>query len=357
MSSDSAITNSPTPKVVDTDDGPVTVAPIDYLERLDQAQQSQLRQLSDKVQSSQSEIAQLETQAGQTLTDRVTDWASQERLPRIDAARGLETLVSDLEQRISEIEGRERHGLSGLIQGLQAKRERSDVRAKIESAKGELDARYRAVAEGLMPSTGIADADSLLRQIVNEQSQVSNSMSEIESLSAASQRLSKEIDLRKRVRSEAGFDALGTQADLLANGLRPISVNLVLRPKEIAVASEPATLCRYRTRTQYVGGSHGLSIPLGHGFRYRISSFRGRPIQNEELSELDQGTLVVSNQRLVFLGSKRDVSTPIARILQVEPYSDAVAVSREGKEARDIYLVARPDYVLLFLQWVISHQD
>jgi hypothetical protein len=58
----------------------------------------------------------------------------------------------------------------------------------------------------------------------------------------------------------------------------------------------------------------------------------------------------------VFLGSKRDISIPIAKLLQVEAFSNAVGIAREGKEARDIYLVSHPAYVVLFIHWVVSHQ-
>jgi len=177
-----------------------------------------------------------------------------------------------------------------------------------------------------------------------------------QSVSALVLRLASEVKRRKDVQSQVGFDALGIRADLDANGLRPTITSLALKPREIAAVSLPATLCRYKTRTQYVGGSHGLSIPLGHGFRYRISSFRGHPIQSQFLGEVDKGTLVVTNQRVVFLGSKRDVSTPIAKLLQVEPFSNAVGIAREGKEARDIYLVSNPEYLVLYLQWVVTHQ-
>ena len=171
------------------------------------------------------------------------------------------------------------------------------------------------------------------------------------------QRLTDEVRKRKEVSAHLGFDALGVQADLMANGPKPISTDLVLKPKEIALASRAATLCRHRARTQYVGGSQGLSIPLGHGFRYRVSSFRGHPVQSDLLAQLDQGTLVVTNQRLVFLCSKRDVSTPVGKLIQIEPFSDAIGISREGKESRDIYLVDHPAYLVLFLQWAVSHQS
>jgi hypothetical protein len=133
-------------------------------------------------------------------------------------------------------------------------------------------------------------------------------------------------------------------------------VNLVLKHGEIAAVSVPATLSRYRTRTQYIGASQGLSIPLGHGLRYRVSEFRGQPIQVEALTSVDQGSLVVTNQRVVFLGGKRDVSTPVAKLLQIEAFSNGLAIGREGKEARDIYLLTQPAYVAMFLQWIVSHQ-
>jgi hypothetical protein len=60
--------------------------------------------------------------------------------------------------------------------------------------------------------------------------------------------------------------------------------------------------------------------------------------------------------RLVFLGAKREVSTPIAKLLQIEPYSDAIGIAREGKETKEIYLVPNPAYVIQYLQWVISQQ-
>jgi hypothetical protein len=87
-----------------------------------------------------------------------------------------------------------------------------------------------------------------------------------------------------------------------------------------------------------------------------VSSFRGHPVQTEYLARLDSGKLVVTNQRLVFLGTQRDVSIPLAKILQAEPFSDAIGIAREGKEARDIFLVVNPPYVLIYLNWLMTHQ-
>ena len=79
-------------------------------------------------------------------------------------------------------------------------------------------------------------------------------------------------------------------------------------------------------------------------------------MQSDYIAKVDTGRLVVTNQRLAFLGGQRDVAVALTRLLQVEPYSDAIAIAREGKESKDIYLVANPQYVLLYLNWVTGHQ-
>lgn len=349
------ISPSPSLRVVDTEDGPVTVTTITYLESLSAEKQADLKQLADQVKQLESERAEMQLEAGRALTTRSGDWSSTERMPRIEAARGLEQLVANLNRSIGETVARPRRGIGGLFQSLRDKHEAAELESKVKSATTELNNRYRAVADRLEPATGIADVDTLLAQLARKRTEIADLTDRSQRLKTELVRLSDELKRRKDVLTNLGFDALGLQADLIANGVRPISANLVLKPKEIAVASSPATLCRYKTRTQFVGGSHGLSIPLGHGFRYRVSSFRGHPIQTDVLAQLDVGTLVITNQRLVFLGTKRDVSTSIAKQLQVEPFSNGIGVSREGKEARDIYLFSLPAYILLYLQWVVAH--
>ena len=117
----------------------------------------------------------------------------------------------------------------------------------------------------------------------------------------------------------------------------------------------PATLARRQTRRQWVGGSQGFSFPIGHtGIRYRVGSFHGHPIEQQSLGKLDTGTLVVTNQRIAFIGQVKSTSTPFAKLLHVECYSDAVAVFLEGRENPDFYLTAQPKYVLFMINWFLN---
>ncbi len=358
MSSTEALaTTQSTLPVVQTEDGPVTVAALEYLEQIAATRKTHVDQLALQATDAQKQAGQTQAQAGWQLIAHQTEWKSADFAGRIDAARSLGQLVTNLQQQISEVSARPHQGLGGVLHRVTDSQELNRLKKQFESAQVELDNRYRDVAEGVGPSTGISDADQLLQRAVDLRSQANGIAAAKESVSRELDSLSSEIARRKDVIKELGFDALGVQADLDSNGIRSISTSLVLKSKEVAALEMPATLCRWATRTQYVGGSHGVSIPLGHGLRYRVSSFRGHPVQSQALGRVDTGQLVVTNQRLVFMGSKKDVSTPIAKVIHLEPYSDAVGIGREGKESRDVYLLQQPARLLLYVHWIINHKS
>jgi hypothetical protein len=356
-SADALVTTQPALPIVQTDDGPVTVAALEYLEQIAATKTKRVEQLGSQAADAEKQSADAMAQAGWQLIAHQAEWKSTDWAGRIDAARGLGQLVANLQQQISEVSARPHQGLGGVFHRVTDSQELNRLKKQLDSTGAELDNRYRDVAAGVEPSTGIPEADQLLRRAADLRGQASALAAEKEGVSRDLMSLNSEIARRKDVIKELGFDALGTHADLDVNGIRPISTNLVLKSKEIAAFEAPATLCRWATRTQYVGGSHGVSIPLGHGFRYRVSSFRGHPVQSQSLTRVDTGQLVVTNQRLVFMGSKKDVSTPVAKVIHLEPYSDAVGIGREGKESRDVYLVPQPARLMLYLQWIINHQS
>jgi hypothetical protein len=52
----------------------------------------------------------------------------------------------------------------------------------------------------------------------------------------------------------------------------------------------------------------------------------------KEPHTVDKGDLVLTTRRYVFLGEKRTLSVDLSEIIGVEPYGDAVAIHRAGKE-------------------------
>lgn len=147
-----------------------------------------------------------------------------------------------------------------------------------------------------------------------------------------------EIRRRQAAMKVMGFDSLYTAAWLEAHGPSPVESPLVLKPKEQAYVSVAAVLARLTTRTRYAGGSQGFSFPIGHtGIRYRVGSFNGHPVQSSSITDIDEGTIVLTNMRLAFIGKVKSVITQLSKVVHVESYNDALAVFQEGRESPNFY--------------------
>jgi hypothetical protein len=165
----------------------------------------------------------------------------------------------------------------------------------------------------------------------------------------------EEVHRRADSEREMGFDALYLAAYLHQYGPQPVENPLVPKRGELAYFSVAATLARQQTRRQWVGGSQGFSLPIAHtGIRYRVGSFRGHPVEQQFLNKLGPGTLVITNQRIAFIGSTKSLSVLLTKLLHVECYSDAVAVFQEGRENPDYYFVGQPKLALFWINWMLD---
>jgi hypothetical protein len=152
-----------------------------------------------------------------------------------------------------------------------------------------------------------------------------------------------------------GFDAPYLGAYLKTYGPPVVQSPLILKRGERAAMVVPASFARRQIKRQWVGGSQGFSFPIGHtGIRYRVGSFHGHPIEQQSLTNLDTGKLVVTNQRIAFIGQAKSTSIPFSKLLHVECYSDAVAIFLEGRENPDFYLTAKPKYALFMINWFLN---
>jgi hypothetical protein len=80
------------------------------------------------------------------------------------------------------------------------------------------------------------------------------------------------------------------------------------------------------------GHYSGQSIRVAKGVSLRVGGYRGSSESHDELRSIDQGTLVVTSQRLVFTGAMRTSSVPLEKIVDVEGYDDGLELHRQGKE-------------------------
>jgi len=85
-----------------------------------------------------------------------------------------------------------------------------------------------------------------------------------------------------------------------------------------------------RTRREYVGGSHGVSIRIAKGVYYRVGQFKGYPIEKEEQVYVDTGILAVTTKHLYFYGKIKSFRVPYSKIVSFTPYSDGIGIQRVG---------------------------
>ena len=77
---------------------------------------------------------------------------------------------------------------------------------------------------------------------------------------------------------------------------------------------------------EYRGGYHGVSIPIGKtGVRYRVGGVRGRMVQvGTQLQVADTGLLAVTNKRAVYMGSRKTIDMPLAKLVNLNVFTDGV---------------------------------
>lgn len=85
-----------------------------------------------------------------------------------------------------------------------------------------------------------------------------------------------------------------------------------------------------RTRTEYRGASHGVSIRVVKGVYYRTSSFKGRPVKINEMKYVGTGLFALTTKHVYFGSSEKKFKIPLKKLISVEPYEDGIGLQKDG---------------------------
>jgi hypothetical protein len=111
------------------------------------------------------------------------------------------------------------------------------------------------------------------------------------------------------------------------------SSNLILAKNEIDYFGVSGSMLEERVvRREMVGGSHGVSIPLVKGIRYRVGQSRGQLNSITGIVPVSYGEFTVTNQRLAFSGDKKSVNAPFAKIQHLEMFADGLRFSMTNRQ-------------------------
>ncbi len=129
------------------------------------------------------------------------------------------------------------------------------------------------------------------------------------------------------------------------------SPRLIRKRGEVVHLEIAATLLKDVAVRQMQGGYSGFSFPIGKtGIRYRVGGYRGHSVVvGTERVPDDQGTLVISSQRAVFIGGRKTVELPYAKLVNLEVFGDGVQFHVSNRQSAPIFQVPAPDVVAAFV--------
>jgi hypothetical protein len=133
----------------------------------------------------------------------------------------------------------------------------------------------------------------------------------------------------------------------IENGELPvINPGVILKRGEQCHASFTCALHELRTVTKAVR-YHGPSgsIRIMKGLSYRYGQVNVNRVTSEELRQIDSGTLLITNKRLLFNGSNKNSQILLKRIIHFTLYRDALQIEKDS--GRDQFYKGEGDIELI----------
>jgi hypothetical protein len=117
------------------------------------------------------------------------------------------------------------------------------------------------------------------------------------------------------------------------NTLPEIAVNVVLKKGEKGIFQEQSKLLE----TRAVRVSAGAGTRIG-----RIYIGGSRSESHQQYREIDVGTLILTNHRLIFDGSSQNRTTNLMDVMSASAWQDAIEVSSTKRQKSQVYTVTNP---------------
>lgn len=109
-----------------------------------------------------------------------------------------------------------------------------------------------------------------------------------------------------------------------------------LRKSEVCHGASEVTHAEYRKVTKSVGyGGPVARVRIMKGLYYRVGHVNVSRVSEDVLQELDSGMLYLTSRRMIFNGSKRNVSLPLGKILNFIVHPEGLQIEKET--GRDLF--------------------
>jgi hypothetical protein len=126
------------------------------------------------------------------------------------------------------------------------------------------------------------------------------------------------------------------------NGAAPF---LLGKGESIVWKFDAVTYSQLATKTQYVGGSQGVSVRLMRGVYYRVGAFKGERVETKQLKQQGIGSLWLTTDAVYFVSDIGVTKIALSKIIAVQAYSDGIAVSRSTAGAKpQVFQLDDPEF-------------
>jgi hypothetical protein len=110
-----------------------------------------------------------------------------------------------------------------------------------------------------------------------------------------------------------------------------------------------------RQRLSYSG--YSTSFKVAKGFYLRSGSYKPRSYSTDEIKLIDNGTLYLTNKRIIFTGLKKNSNIKLDKILSITPYSDGLEIDKETGKSPTLSLPQRPDVFCIILERLLRERN
>jgi uncharacterized Zn finger protein (UPF0148 family) len=172
---------------------------------------------------------------------------------------------------------------------------------------------------------------------MKERSEQRNEERELKAQAVAKQQAAAQRE-EQHAAWQANVQQLETQIQIL-NGAPNSNCPINLHQGERGVVTiESAGLVEQRRgQGTYVGASQGVSIPIGkignRPIRYRVGASRGHYVQGAlEPTVTDKGSLVITNQRIVYLGVNKTIECAFAKLIAINHSNGLFSISVSNRQ-------------------------
>jgi hypothetical protein len=110
--------------------------------------------------------------------------------------------------------------------------------------------------------------------------------------------------------------------------LPQIETTVNLKKDEIAHFEDNVVWRHLKTRRRRVSGTRSQRVKIAKGVSFKVGGTPGYSKEYQEFQDVDQGKVIITSDRLLFFGGKKNLNVKLNKIMDVENYSDGVKIQR-----------------------------